>query len=753
VEALQQGACYKFLLLLKLRLRSYLSKKVLCFLIITSALVVSIMQLYLPLAHYQPPSKWSYLVENRYDFVSDSKVLDLLEYLSENERLQEKYLFRQDYKDRRITPARYLRHLRSHINKTGGFVSESLQYGFSWQDWVNFDERLLPNMHYLLTHNGLPISGCSQFETEIGFPPDNHFKRDSLPNCTDLMPTEISRLANPNYPHFRATAPLDNFQLPIEARIVHGATFLYHHQPPPQRLIFVDGLSKTDFIVPVVHKGQVFPTDNEDLNDLEPVAELYSNITKAFDSLSHLNDSNVDVLSKDLLLSYINNLIGILDNLVMELNLETINGSLIPQLVGSNVLNGLFSLFNFETTSKFNISLSLSVLQFVYDLSSISENFLKDVLLNNTEFKDVFEKLLSNSGTIFGKTPLGRIYLVGIKLQILEIQDDLTSNLDSTLGEIFNILTEIDFNSEKDDEFQIVDISLDLLTTIIEIKGSLLLEDSSNKDKVFISQCTDNILPFLGKLFEVNFKNNKKLICLNNLIIYLKSNNCVNEKLLSDLENLNSNKIANDFTTLLQSSDKSDLDLELLVDFLNFKLNLLEIDPSKFASEETQVNALIELGMKMSSIDVAIDSELQLQFITSLLIYLSLLAKCIENIETTKAIVNFIIRYNITIPFSFYNTQLKSGLNISKFHHKYHYFVEETVTLAINSIFEMFDDDYPYNRPIYHGENLNEILISVLGDYKKLYKNIDKNLNLRLKKQTEETLNNLQRFIEYKKTE
>jgi len=567
------------------------------------------------------------------------------------------------------------------------------------------------------------------------------------------MPTEISRLANPNYPHFRATAPLDNFQLPIEARIVHGATFLYHHQPPPQRLIFVDGLSKTDFIVPVVHKGQVFPTDNEDLNDLEPVAELYSNITKAFDSLSHLNDSNVDVLSKDLLLSYINNLIGILDNLVMELNLETINGSLIPQLVGSNVLNGLFSLFNFETTSKFNISLSLSVLQFVYDLSSISENFLKDVLLNNTEFKDVFEKLLSNSGTIFGKTPLGRIYLVGIKLQILEIQDDLTSNLDSTLGEIFNILTEIDFNSEKDDEFQIVDISLDLLTTIIEIKGSLLLEDSSNKDKVFISQCTDNILPFLGKLFEVNFKNNKKLICLNNLIIYLKSNNCVNEKLLSDLENLNSNKIANDFTTLLQSSDKSDLDLELLVDFLNFKLNLLEIDPSKFASEETQVNALIELGMKMSSIDVAIDSELQLQFITSLLIYLSLLAKCIENIETTKAIVNFIIRYNITIPFSFYNTQLKSGLNISKFHHKYHYFVEETVTLAINSIFEMFDDDYPYNRPIYHGENLNEILISVLGDYKKLYKNIDKNLNLRLKKQTEETLNNLQRFIEYKKTE
>lgn len=480
---------------------------------------------------------------------------------------------------------------------------------------------------------------------------------------------------------------------------------------------------------------------------------IHSNITKAFDSLTHLNDSNVDILSKDLLLSYINNLIGILDNLVMELNLETINGSLIPQLVDSNVLNVIFSLLKFETATKFNISLSLSVLQFVYDLSSISENFLKDVLLNNTEFKAAFEKLLFNSGALFEKSPLGKVYVIGIKLQIQEIQDDLTNNLDSTLKEVFNVLNEIDLNSEKDEEFQIVDISLDLLTTIIEIKGSLFLEDSSKKDKVFISQCTDNILPFLGKLFEVDFKNNKRLICLNNLIIYLNSNNCVNEKLLSDLESLNSNKISNDFITLLQSSSESDLDLELLVDYLNFKLNLLELDPSKFASEETQVNTLIQLGVKVSSIDAAVDLESKLQFITSLLMYLSLLAKYVGNIETTKAIVDFIVKYNISIPLSFYNTQLESGLNISKFHNKYHYLVEETVTLAINSVFEMFDDDYPYNRPIYHGGNLNEVLISVMGDYKKLYKNIDKNLNLRLKKQAEETLNNLQRFIEYKKTE
>jgi hypothetical protein len=75
------------------------------------------------------------------------------------------------------------------------------------------------------------------------------------------------------------------------------------------------------------------------------------------------------------------------------------------------------------------------------------------------------------------------------------------------------------------------------------------------------------------------------------------------------------------------------------------------------------------------------------------------------------------------------------------------------MNVSINSIFEMFDDDYSYNRPIYHDGNMGDILTNALADYKKIYKNIDKNVNLRLKKQSEETLNNLQRFIEYKKTE
>lgn len=479
---------------------------------------------------------------------------------------------------------------------------------------------------------------------------------------------------------------------------------------------------------------------------------LTENFTKAFKSLSHLNDPNVNQISKDLLLSFITNLIGVLDNLIMELDVETVNSSVVPNLVSSNILDQLFAFLNEnDNINKFKNSIILNALQFVYDLSSISVEFLKTYLLNNTNFQLAFENLLQFENNL----PLSKIYLLGIKLQILEIKDDLDENLNPIVDQIFSILNSIDFkDSNNDDEFQIIDISLDLLTTIIEIKGSILLENDLKKDPLFDSNCKDSILPFLGKLFEIGFNNNKKLVCLNNLIIYLYSNQLIDEKLINDLELLHTSKISNDFSVLLNSKSK---DLQLIVDYLNFKLSLIEIEPLKYSQQESQINELINLGVNSLNFNdqfVDVDIDLEIQFITTLLMYLSIIAKNINNLEVTKLIVEFIIKYNLLETINFYNKKLSSdGLNISKFHKQYKYLVEETINIAINSIFELFDDDYSYNKALYHDGNLENILTNVLSDYKKIYKNIDKNVNLSLKRQSEETLNNLQRFIEYKKTE
>lgn len=487
---------------------------------------------------------------------------------------------------------------------------------------------------------------------------------------------------------------------------------------------------------------------------------LKENFTKAFKSLQHLNDSNVDIMSKDLLLNYINNLIEILDNLVMELNSETIKSSIIPKLNEDDIImNNLFEILKIENINKFNLSIITNILQLIYDLSSISIEFLQNILLNdnnNVSFTKIFNNLLSNTDKL-NENSLCKIYLIGINLQIFEIKDNLNDNLNLIIDEIFNITNLINNNETamEGENFQVIDISLDLLTTIIEIKGSIYLQDETKKDSVFNEKCIEQILPFLGKLFEINYTNNKKLICLNNLIIYLNSTKLINDKLIEDLEMLNNNKILNEFNKLINESFGK-IDIETIIDYLNFELNLIEIEPMKFIQNEeiiTQINKLIEISIK-NKIDEFTDIEIQIQFITSLLMYLSIIAKNINNLEITKNIVEFIIKYNLIEPINFYNNKLTNDkLNISKYHKKYQYLVEESINIAINSIFEMFDDDYSYNRIIYHDGKMNDLLINIMQDYKKIYKNIDKNVNLKLKRQTEETLNNLQRFIDYKKTE
>lgn len=487
---------------------------------------------------------------------------------------------------------------------------------------------------------------------------------------------------------------------------------------------------------------------------------LKENFTKAFKSLQHLNDSNVDIMSKDLLLNYINNLIEILDNLVMELNSETIKSSIIPKLNEDDIImKNLFEILKIENINKFNLSIITNILQLIYDLSSISIEFLQNILLNdnnNVSFTKIFNNLLSNTDKL-NENSLCKIYLIGINLQIFEIKDNLNDNLNLIIDEIFNITNIINNNETamEGENFQVIDISLDLLTTIIEIKGSIYLQDETKKDLIFNEKCIEQILPFLGKLFEINYTNNKKLICLNNLIIYLNSTKLINDKLIEDLEMLNNNKILNEFNKLINESFGK-IDIETIIDYLNFELNLIEIEPMKFIQNEeiiTQINKLIEISIK-NKIDEFTDIEIQIQFITSLLMYLSIIAKNINNLEITKNIVEFIIKYNLIEPINFYNNKLTNDkLNISKYHKKYQYLVEESINIAINSIFEMFDDDYSYNRIIYHDGKMNDLLINIMQDYKKIYKNIDKNVNLKLKRQTEETLNNLQRFIDYKKTE
>lgn len=79
----------------------------------------------------------------------------------------------------------------------------------------------------------------------------------------------------------------------------------------------------------------------------------------------------------------------------------------------------------------------------------------------------------------------------------------------------------------------------------------------------------------------------------------------------------------------------------------------------------------------------------------------------------------------------------------------------ETICIeTINSFFDIFSDaSFSYDQPIFVLKNVGLQLQDFLKSYRTVYKSIDKNKFNGLKIKSEETLTNLERFIQYKKSE
>ena len=263
-------------------LKSRINKFIVSLLIIFITLSIMVRNMYLSRAYVQAPRHWEYLEPTRLDVLSDEKTIDLV--LTSSSKTSLPYM--NSRRDTRVMPALHLNHILRTVNNNHGVIPDNLKFDFAWQDWINFDERLLPNDGYLLEHDGQPILNCRQFAQELGFPHPNLFRRDVLKGCIDFTEDEVKILDNANYPHLQITEPLDKIELYIEGRILHGALYTRYNMDPPKRLIFVDGSTSSDIIVPVSKNGvsvsvsTSFETQN-DLISLEPIDALLSSLYKS----------------------------------------------------------------------------------------------------------------------------------------------------------------------------------------------------------------------------------------------------------------------------------------------------------------------------------------------------------------------------------------------------------------------------------------------------------------------------------------
>lgn len=76
----------------------------------------------------------------------------------------------------------------------------------------------------------------------------------------------------------------------------------------------------------------------------------------------------------------------------------------------------------------------------------------------------------------------------------------------------------------------------------------------------------------------------------------------------------------------------------------------------------------------------------------------------------------------------------------------------ETICIeTINSFFDIFGDaSFGYDQPVFVLKDVGSQLQDFLKSYRTVYKSIDKNKFSSLKIRSEETLTNLERFIQYK---
>ncbi|KAG7926536.1 hypothetical protein KL925_003586 [Ogataea polymorpha] len=437
---------------------------------------------------------------------------------------------------------------------------------------------------------------------------------------------------------------------------------------------------------------------------------------KASVSIEHVKDDKVSAEQRGLLFDYIENIIACLGSLCLEISTDMFHSDVLPKLVSNDILKFIIVLIERNYTKK----VTLSALEFLYDLSTISAPFI-EAFSQDENIKQILSGLnLSND--------LSKVYLIGLHFQTLEfsngLDDNQTIQVADNLLAVANKVSEE--NSRAESSIKVYELVLDIFATIAEIKGQ---EEPVNTKISGLFE--SHVVPFLRVVFEL--ANVKVLQCLTNILCFYR-----NEAPESVVELVNSIRPA----VLQQLSQKlEEPDLETI----NLYLGYLEVSSEITSADKLRplAEVLLKFAFQLGEI-----TPVSAQITGHLLHILTKIGKHSDDLELTTSITKFIVDKNFVEPITYYNST-----RLGELRKKHQYLIETVLVDSTNSIFDLFDDDYPYNKPIYHEGGLHQLLKDNLPYYKKIYKAIDKNSEPQLKVLYEEAFQNLERFIQYKEGE
>jgi len=497
---------------------------------------------------------------------------------------------------------------------------------------------------------------------------------------------------------------------------------------------------------------------------------LSADFARAIASLPHISDENVDQQQKELLVNFIDNLIGCTDCLASEMSINFFDGTLFGKITESKVLDFIFSILKQETNQR----LILSCLTFIYDLATVSYKFI-DFLCQNNEY---LETLKAISNKKLGKQ--SKTYLIGIYLQLLEAKNELSNgkrlctDIISPLNDIYQNDVNLKYTVEELDlpynenpslqeaknlelakqNFNVIDLELDLYTSIIEMLGDdYRSQEGDNKNGETFKFLNSTLVSMLSSLIEAGFKDEKMLICVNNLIAFDRDIRFCGAELVSFFQNVYTHCSVL-LSDLLENKNQLSVDeqLEQIGQILKFDISyMLMTDQSQWKEDAQRVVEIIRLSESVDTkLDAGeVDAGLLSDFNLGLIPYLGLIAKNCGNLSVTRDITKFLVDQK----FLKYLELYKKTPKVEKLHKNVGFLVEVTIDCVVNILFDIFDDDYSYNKPIFHDGGLLQVLKDKLSEFRIIFKKVDKNVSQDVKERMKETLNNLQSFVKYKQGE
>ncbi|ABN65560.1 predicted protein [Scheffersomyces stipitis CBS 6054] len=432
-----------------------------------------------------------------------------------------------------------------------------------------------------------------------------------------------------------------------------------------------------------------------------------------------------------------------------------------------------------STTSGFKISTKLfnSLLEFIYEFSTESEDFIRKFSLDiNFDFAKLFAYVEAKESHYNNLT---RVYIEGIKFNNFEVLSQGENKYEvgtQFLSNIFEIIVTTDLellkknihaiknpdNSSKPIQKDANTLETDLskgydlalqtkleLTTLevaLDLITSLLEYLSTNDNDEPLNLPTPTVEVLLNKIYP-------SLVELNNFENANKGMLSLREKILVALNNLTWLMLSNEslpvawfekslalWDLIISSANTSDVVLQK--NCLNVLWGITKSLGPEVRSK-LQPSIVDELIAKCQTImekqNEADETDIELYL--SIVGFLGNLAPVVGNTQITSKISQFLIT-TIELLCNSTVTTVTSPAKI------------EVVLEAINVIYEIFGDiEFDYDYEIFVQQGYLQKLSLLEPKVKELYKKIDKNKYPHLKAKGEETWINLGRFIQYKQSE